>query len=107
MIAFSIGLSRLIALLHLLSIQPIWVWPAPALALIAAQSAAILLAFNAALRSQYIGLWRGAEALHFAAWLLFILCQSGQTQPSGGLAHALLALLSACLSPSLPGKRKS
>jgi hypothetical protein len=107
MIAFSLGLSRLVPLVHLLWIQPIWVWPAPALALITAQSAAIFFAFNAALKTQHIGLWRGAEALHFTAWGLFALCQSGQAQPSGGLPHALLALLSACLSPSLTGKRNS
>ena len=94
-------------LIYLLSVQPLWVWPAPALALILSQGIATAFALNAAFRGHPIGYWRKAEALHLAAWLLFILLQPGQPQPSGGLAHALLAFLSACLSPSLAGRENS
>ena len=107
MIPFAIAASRLAPLICLMRIQPLWVWPAPALALILSQGVATALALNTTLRVDHIKYWRRAEALHLAAWLLFAVLHSGQPQPSGGLAHALLAFLSACLSPSLPGREET
>ncbi len=45
MIPFAIAASRLAPLICLLHIQPLWVWPAPALALILSQGVATALLF--------------------------------------------------------------
>ena len=106
MIPLTIAASRLVPLILLLRINPPWVWELPSIALIISQSIATLLALQTLLWSQLATYWRLAEGCHLAAWALFVALQPDASQPTGGLSHAAFAFLSACLRPTLAGKRE-